>query len=1042
MKLAVASGREWQETGLCADGKQMCGLAMGDGTANRRSIVKQESATGLGRTEDQLPIGSWRRARTRRDVLAVGPSLVRRSITRGSGAPASVARSIPAWRCWAALAVVLVVPLLLGSNLPARAASLPQSSAGMTPSAEGVAGRDRLVIAVADGDVEQLLDDVEEAAGAMATVVANVSGGFVLEFDDSIGPGEFDAAVVAAKSSEDVEFAERDEWREPVLAPNDPLYSSTWALSSIYGSARAEGIGVEDAWAVTMGSSNVVVAVIDTGILPHPDIADRLSPGADMISSPNISQDGDGRDGDNTDEGDTCGGNPSSWHGLHVAGTIGASTNNGIGTAGIDRRSRVISVRALGTCGGWVSDIADAIRWSAGLPVPGVATNPTPAKVINLSLGGAGACTSIERSAIDAAVSAGTVVVAAAGNSDSDLDLMPFSPASCNNVIAVAATTRFGDRANYSNFGSIVDVAAPGGLKLTSDSEAILSLSNAGTATADLTSAGWTYSYKQGTSMAAPYVSGVVSLMLAANSILSPAQVEQILKQTARPFPLSPRGAQFSCSSDPAALYHCGAGLLDAGAAVRAADALVTAPSPPGALSVATGSGAARMTWAEPNSGGSAITGYTVTVSPGGRTCTWTSGPLTCTIAGLAKGQPYTAAVVAQNRKSAGSPAVSAPFTWWPTYNPVAAARLFDTRSGVTGGLVGVAAGRVVPGSPLSVGLSGVGGVPSTGVGGLSLNVTVVGASEPGFLTVFACGGAVPGVSSVNFGIGEAGANAVIVPSGVDGRVCFDASTPVQVIVDINGWFAQGQGFNPVAASRLLDTRSGSDVVRAGRVVPGTPLSMGSSGVGGVPSSGVGGLSLNVTVVGASEPGFLTVFACGGAVPGVSSVNFGVGEAVANAVIVPPGVDSRVCFDASTPVQVIVDINGWFRQGQGFNQVPAARLFDTRTGSDVVAAGRVVPGSPLSVGTTGVGGVPSWGVGGLSLNVTVVGASAPGFLTVVACGATVPLVSSVNFGAGEAVANAVIVPPGVDGRVCFDTSTPVQVIADVNGWFASDEPVR
>jgi len=146
----------------------------------------------------------------------------------------------------------------------------------------------------------------------------------------------------------------------------------------------------------------------------------------------------------------------------------------------------------------------------------------------------------------------------------------------------------------------------------------------------------------------------------------------------------------------------------------------------------------------------------------------------------------------------------------------------------------------------------------------------------------------------------------------VNGRVCFDASTPVQVIADINGWFTEGQGFNPVAASRLLDTRSGSDVVRAGRVVPGSPLSVGMFGVGGVPSSGVGGLSLNVTVVGASEAGFVTVFACGGGVPGVSSVNFGVGEAVANAVIVAPGVDGRVCFDASTPVQVIADINGWF----------------------------------------------------------------------------------------------------------------------------------
>ena len=730
---------------------------------------------------------------------------------------------------------------------------------------------------------------------------------------------------------------------------------------------------------------------------------------------------------------------PSSWHGLHVAGTIGATTNNGLGIAGVDQRARVLPVRALGMCGGWASDIADAIRWAAGLPVPGLPPNPTPAKVLNLSLGGPGACTSIEQSAIDAAVGAGATVVAAVGNSASDLDVTPFSPASCNNVIAVAATTRFGDRADYSNFGSVVDIAAPGGLKLTSDSEGIVSLSNAGTTTADLSPTGWTYTSKQGTSMAAPHVSGVISLMLAANPTLSPAQIEQILKQTARPFSPSPRGAGFTCSSDPLALYHCGAGLLDAGAAVRAADALLVAPSAPGPVNVEARGGRATVTWAPPaNNGGASVTGYTVTASPGGRTCTWSSGPLTCVIDGLDKGQQYTVSVVAQNRKGVGPPSFSAPFTWWPTFNPVAAARLFDTRVGAGGGSVDVRVGRVVPGSSLSVGLLGVGGVPSSGVGGLSLNVTVTGALEAGFLTVFGCGGAVPWVSSVNFGVGASVANAVVVPPGVGGRVCFDASAPVHVIADINGWFAEGAGFNPVAAARLLDTRLGSDVVRAGRVVPGSSLSVGLLGVGGVPSSGVGGLSLNVTVTGALEAGFLTVFGCGGAVPWVSSVNFGVGVSVANAVVVPPGVGGRVCFDASAPVHVIADINGWFAEGAGFNPVAAARLLDTRLGSDVVRAGRVVPGSSLSVGLLGVGGVPSSGVGGLSLNVTVTGALEAGFLTVFGCGGVVPWVSSVNFGVGGSVANAVVVPPGVGGRVCFDASAPVHVIADINGWFADD----
>jgi serine protease len=869
-------------------------------------------------------------------------------------------------------------------------------------------------------------------------ISAGLGGGFArLELGTSMSVGEAEAVAAQLVASGAVRSAEPD---LPRFIDADPLFGSQWSLAPASG-ADAGAISVEEAWGLTTGSSDVVIAVIDTGSLPHPDLTSRLVAGYDMISSTFTANDGDGRDGNPLDEGDSCNATPSSWHGIHVAGIAGADTSNSFGISGVDQRARIQPIRILGVCGGVLSDEISAIRWAAGLPVAATPINPTPADVINLSLGGFGACGAAEQSAIDDAVAAGAVVVVAAGNSNLDLDQFEVSPAKCRNVISVAATDRNGERAAYSNHGSFVDLAAPGGS--SGIDGGIVSLSNAGTTTPDLGPAGWTYSSKQGTSMAAPHVSGVVALMLAANSSLSPAQVEQILKQTARPFPISPRGAQFTCSSDPAALYHCGAGMLDAGAAVRAADALVTAPSPPVALSVATGSGAARVTWSEPADGGSPVTSYTVTMSPGGRTCTWSSGPLTCTIDGLDAGRQYMVSAVAQNRRGVSQPAVSAPFTWWPTYNPVPAARLFDTRSGPTGGLVGVAAGRVTPGSPLSARLTGIGGVPSSGVGSLSLNVTVVGASQPGFVTVFDCSGAVPDVSSVNFGIGEAVANAVTITPGIDGRVCFDTSIPVHVIADVNGWFAAGQGFQPITAARLFDTRSGSDVVRAGRVIPGTPLSVGLLGVGGVPSSGVGGLSLNVTVVGASEAGFVTVFACGGAVPGVSSVNFGVGEAVANAVIVAPAVDGRVCFDASTRVQVIADINGWFAQGQGFEPVPAVRLFDTRTGPNGgqvgVAAGRVVPGSPLSVGMSGVGGVPSTGVGGLSLNVTVVGASEAGFLTVFACGGAVPGVSSVNFGPGEAVANAVIVPLGADGRVCFDTSTPVQVIADVNGWFTSDE---
>src|SRR5690606_31257016 len=147
--------------------------------------------------------------------------------------------------------------------------------------------------------------------------------------------------------------------------------------------------------------NGVVVAVLDTGITRHGDLDANVLPGYDFISDAGKANDGDGRDNDPSDPGDwvtlnQCpGGNRaenSSWHGTHVAGTIAAVTNNAKGVAGTAFGARILPVRVLGTCGGYDSDIADAIVWAAGGSVSGVPTNANPAEVINLSLGGGGAC--------------------------------------------------------------------------------------------------------------------------------------------------------------------------------------------------------------------------------------------------------------------------------------------------------------------------------------------------------------------------------------------------------------------------------------------------------------------------------------------------------------------------------------------------------------------------------------------------------------------------------------------------------------------------
>jgi subtilisin family serine protease len=382
------------------------------------------------------------------------------------------------------------------------------------------------------------------------------------------------------------EYAEPD-LRMAVFVVDDPFYPLQWHLFGKGTTGTTHGIDVEAAWKRTTGSPDVTVAVLDTGHRPHPDLDSRIVPGYDMISDPQAARDGDGRDPDPTDEGDwlntgdcTAGtpAIPSSWHGLHVAGTIGASTNNSIGVAGVDQRARLQPVRVLGRCGGSTSDVADGIRWAAGLPVSGLPSNSTPARVINLSLGRAGDCGPFLQSAVDAAVAAGSVVIAAAGNTNRDAENT--SPANCTGVLTVAATSPAGDRGGaivggvrtpYSNYGEVVDIAAPGGDN-SFPGGGVLSTYNDGKTTAENP----VYAGLVGTSMAAPHVAGVVSLMLAVNHQLTPTQLRALLRGTARPFGSS--SGAFRCSSSKSATYHCGAGIVDAGAAVSVASGEASAP--------------------------------------------------------------------------------------------------------------------------------------------------------------------------------------------------------------------------------------------------------------------------------------------------------------------------------------------------------------------------------------------------------------------------------------------------------------------------------
>ncbi|MGV3621860.1 MAG: S8 family serine peptidase [Archangium sp.] len=358
-----------------------------------------------------------------------------------------------------------------------------------------------------------------------------------------------------------VRFAELNRVRHALAVPNDSLYPAMWHLPPI---------NLPAAWDLEKGTTaQVTVAVVDTGIVSHPDLNQRVISGYDMVSDTANAGDGNGRDADPTDTGGDLPQNQSSWHGTHVAGTIGANTDNGSGVAGINWNARILPVRVLGKQGGTDFDIIAGVNWAAGLNVPGVPANANPASVINMSLGGPGEATQAAQDVIDQVNARNVIVVVAAGNDD--VEASTFNPCNQQNVICVGATRLNGKRASYSNYGSRVDLMAPGG-------EVAEDLNGDGYADGVLSTLKGedgqpTYAFENGTSMAAPHIAGVVSLMKARNANLTYTQARQYLVETA--------STASRCSEG------CGAGLVNVQAALlRVTGAAV--PTGPAKLSVNT----------------------------------------------------------------------------------------------------------------------------------------------------------------------------------------------------------------------------------------------------------------------------------------------------------------------------------------------------------------------------------------------------------------------------------------------------------------------
>ncbi|MBK3635888.1 S8 family serine peptidase [Streptomyces sp. MBT97] len=446
--------------------------------------------------------------------------------------------------------------------VPAGSAHPTAQISAATEAAPGVPA-ERLIVGYKSGAAEAKSNPAAEADAAAKGRASGEdvdfrrrlgTGAALVGLGDGLSAADVADVVDRYRADPEVAYVVPDRLNKPKADPNDTEYAKQWDLYE-----TTAGMNVPGAWPTSTGTG-VTVAVIDTGYVAHSDLAANIVGGYDFIADTAVSVDGDGRDANPADPGDfyaadECGsGIPasnSSWHGTHVAGTIAAVTGNGKGVAGIAYGAKISPVRVLGKCGGYDSDIIDAITWASGGTVSGVPANADVAKVINMSLGGDGACTSATQTAITAAVNRGTTVVVAAGNENDNV--ANHSPGNCNNVISVAATNRTGARASYSNYGSLVDISAPGGQTSTGTANGILSTLNSGTKAPS----GESYAYYQGTSMATPHIAGLVALVKSANPALTPAQIEAAVKANARALP----GA---CSGG------CGAGLADAARTVQA----------------------------------------------------------------------------------------------------------------------------------------------------------------------------------------------------------------------------------------------------------------------------------------------------------------------------------------------------------------------------------------------------------------------------------------------------------------------------------------
>ena len=436
--------------------------------------------------------------------------------------------------------------------------------------------------------------------------------------------------------------------------------------------------------------------------------------------------------------------------------------------------------------------------------------------------------------------------------------------------------------------------------------------------------------------------------------------------------------------------------------------------------------------WSAATSLDGPVIDYTVTLSPGGATCTTTG--LSCSVGGLTSGQEYTVSVVARNQWGTG-PAGEVTATPSPDYVAQAPERILDTRSDLgTAALVG-------PRQVIELQVAGVGGVPPVGQAeAVVLNVTSTGSDTPSFVTVWPTGEPRPNASNLNTEPGQDTPNLVIAKLGAGGKVSiYNDNGSGHLIADVQGWFPVGSTFNPMTPLRALDTRNGTGVSPAGPLGPLGSIDLTVTGLGPIPSAGVGAVVLNVTSTGSDTPSFATVWPTGVTRPNASNLNTEPGQDTPNLVIAKVGTGGRVSlYNNAGSGHFVADLLGWFPTTSSFEGLTPARLLDTRDGTGVGAVGPMGPASTIELQVIDRGGVPATGVAAVVLNVTSTGSDTPSFITVWPKGSDQPNASNLNTDPGQDTPNLVIAKVGDDGRVLiYNNAGNGHVVADVLGYFES-----